>query len=231
MKKLVSLLCVGMMVLGLTACGGGNQDSESSQATEQSTSQAATEENTQEQNTTADETQEGGDTMQEDAANGDEAGTVDVTNGWSQEMQAVKDAIVETLGENYWPNTAIVPEMLEGTFGITSDMYSDYFGEMPMISTNVDTLVIIKAKDDKVEAVEKALNTYRENLVNDTMQYPMNLGKIQASRIERIGNYVCFVQLGADTMEALEKGEEAVITQCQEQNELVIEIINQNVQH
>ena len=147
------------------------------------------------------------------------------------ELYPLPFAVAEALGENYWPNTAITPEMLEGTFGITSDLYEDYMGEMPMISTNVDTLLIIKAKSDKVDAVEEALNEYRDNLINNTTQYPMNLGKIQASRIERLGDYVCFVQLGADTTAASESGDEAVITQCQEQNELAIEILSRNVEH
>ena len=121
--------------------------------------------------------------------------------------------------------------MLEGTFGIAPDMYVDYMGEMPMISTNVDTLLIIKSNDDKVEEVEKALNTYRDNLIADTMQYPTNLGKIQASRIERIGNYVCFVQLGAESLIDENVTEEESIIKCQEQNELAIEVINQSLAH
>ena len=59
------------------------------------------------------------------------------------------------------------------------------------------------------------------------MQYPMNKGKIQASRIESFGNCVCFVQLGADTTNIYgeEGDEEAVIRHCQEQNELALEAI------
>ena len=72
--------------------------------------------------------------------------------------------------------------------------------------------------------------TYGVSLVNDTMQYPMNLGKIQASRVERIGDYVCFVQLGADTSSVEEQGDEAVITYCQEQNELALEAIRQTLE-
>jgi len=110
-------------------------------------------------------------------------------------------------------------------------MYSDYMGEIPMISTNVDTLLIIKANDDKVEAVETALNTYRDNLIADTMQYPQNVGKIQASRIEKVGNYVCFVQLGGGNLIDENVSEEQSIIKCQEQNELAIEVIGQNLAH
>lgn len=121
-------------------------------------------------------------------------------------------------------------EMLNETYGVSAELYDAYLGEAPMISANVDTLLIIHAKDGKVEEVENALNAYRDSLVNDTMQYPMNLGKIQASRVERIGDYVCFVQLGADTSSVEEQGDEAVITYCQEQNELALEAIRQTLE-
>ena len=137
-------------------------------------------------------------------------------------MEDLKAAVVDVLGENYWPNMAMEEEMFSQIYGVTSDMYEEYFAETPMISTNVDTLIIVKAKEGKVSAVEDALNAYRDNLVNDTMQYPMNISKIQSSRIETFGNYVCFVQLGADVMDA---EEEAAILQCQEENEKAIDAI------
>ena len=120
--------------------------------------------------------------------------------------------------------------MLNETYGVSAELYDAYMGEAPMISANVDTLLTPPAKDGKVEEVENALNAYRDSLVNDTMQYPMNLGKIQASRVERIGDYVCFVQLGADTSSVEEQGDEAVITYCQEQNELALEAIRQTLE-
>ena len=223
MKKIVVYLCVGVMMLGLTACGSGNKNS--TQSTEQNQtveSQPIGTVESQEQDMQTENT------VATEGATGE---YMDVSNGWSEEMNAVKAAVAEVLGESYWPDTAIPPEMLEGTFGVTPDMYTDYMAEMPMISTNVDTLLIIKANDDKVEEVEKALNTYRDNLIADTMQYPTNLGKIQASRIERIGNYVCFVQLGAEALIDENMTEEESIIKCQEQNELAIEVISQNLVH
>lgn len=220
MKKTTVLLCVTALALVLAGCGkddGGKNttntpSTESSAAQSQETSQAGTE-----------ASQPGTEGTQESTPSQDIAGGED---GWSEEMEAVKAAVVEKLGENYWPNMQITPDMLEGSFGVGSDLYDDYMGEMPMISTNVDTLIIIKAKEGKVKDVESAVNAYRDALVNDTMQYPMNLGKIQASRIEVIGNYVCFVQLGADTTTALDESEEAVIEHCQDQNELALEAIS-----
>ena len=120
---------------------------------------------------------------------------------------------------------ALQPDMLEMSFGITSDMYDDYMAEMPMMSAHVDTLLIVKAKEDKLETVQKIVEDYREAKVNDTMQYPMNLGKIQASQVETIGNYVVFVMLGGDTTDVEEQGDEAVVKTCQERNGKVIEAI------
>lgn len=220
MKKLLILFSIGTLALGMTACGKNAENT--SPSTEQTEAQSQ-----ETQTPTTEVNGENGGT----AASGTEATTeyMDISAGWSEEMQTIRQAVVDALGENYWPSSQIPPEILESTCGITPDMYDDYMGEMPMISTNVDTLLIIKAKDGKVEAVEKALNDYRDMLVEDTMQYPMNVGKIQASRIQRYGNYVCFVQLGADTTAALESGDEAVITHCQEQNELALEVIGQKI--
>ena len=203
MKKLAVYLCLGAFVFSLTACGGGDQNNESTEPTVESSAQptaGATQEATQPEDGTAESGAQDG---------GNAEGTVDVSQSWSEEMTTVKAAVVEALGDNYFPDMPLDPEMLEMNFGISSDMYDDYLAEMPMISTNVDTLLIIKAKNDKVEAVEEALNTYRDAKVSDTMQYPMNVGKIQASRIERIGDYVCFVQLGGDLSAVAEQGEEA----------------------
>lgn len=136
----------------------------------------------------------------------------------------VRQAVADAIGDNYFPQMEIPAEFMEG-FGLTADMYEEFFGEMPMISTNVDTLIVIKAKEDQVAAVEGVLNAYRENLVNDTMQYPMNLGKIQASEVKTFGKYVCFVQLGGDVMDALEKGDEEVIKHCQAENAKALEAV------
>ena len=219
MKKLLVLLSVGVLVFGMTACG--NKDEQTPPSTEQTETQQT--EATQTENTEATQG------TVETATPETEGAAMDVTAGWSEDMTALRQVVVDTLGENYWPDTQIFPEILEGMYGITPDMYDDYMGEMPMMSANVDTLLIIKAKDDKVSAVEDALNAYRNMLVEDTMQYPQNLGKIQASRIQTYGNYVCFVQLGGEFLADDTRTEEESIILCQEQNELALEVIGKNL--
>lgn len=215
MKKIFVILCVGSLMIGMLGCGKADNRNESQNNSE---------------NQSSEESQNSSDAQGSSGSAGDSEDGYDYSDGWTSEMDAVREAVVEALGEDYWPDMALQPDMLESLFGVTADMYDDYLAEMPMISNNVDTLVIIKAKEGQADAVEAALTAYRENLVSDTLQYPMNVGKVQASRVEKIGNYVCFVQLGADTMETLDQGDEAVIAQCQETNELVIEIISQKVQ-
>uniref|UniRef100_UPI00405667EC DUF4358 domain-containing protein n=1 Tax=Acetatifactor sp. TaxID=1872090 RepID=UPI00405667EC len=221
MKKLLLLLTLSALTVGMTACGRGDEGA--NQTTEQNTT-AQTEET---QTSEVEETQ--GATEETTPATEEVSDGMDAATGWSEEMTAIRQAVVDVMGENYWPDMQIPADMLEMNYGITADMYDDYMAEMPMMGTHVDTLLIIKAKDDKVEAVEDALNAYRDMLVADTFQYPMNLGKIQASRIQRYGNYVCFVQLGADNLADENMTEEESITKCQEQNELALEVIGKAV--
>ena len=205
-KKLACMLLMGTLALSMAACGNG-QDKNTGAATE--TGVESTEGTVESTGASAESTE------------AENAGTP---------LQNAKKAVTDALGDDYWPDSEIPEEMLNETYGVGADLYDAYLGECPMISVNVDTLLIIHAKDGKVEDVENALNAYRDSLVNDTMQYPMNLGKIQASRVERIGDYVCFVQLGADTSSVEEQGDEAVITYCQEQNELALEAIRQTLE-
>lgn len=165
------------------------------------------------------------------------SGEVTEESGYRDDVAVadLKTAVTEALGEAYWPETEIPAEYLDQTFGISAELYDEYLGEMPMMSMKVDTMVIVKAKPDSVTKVEEALNAYRDMIVNDSLQYPMNVGKVQASRIETFGNYVCFVQLGADTTAVMDanpdNSDEAVIAYCQEQNQIALDAIEMKLQN
>ena len=236
MKKRLVALCAVALAFLLAGCGGdGGKESssgsgensvqESVESTESTESTESAPEESLPEESAAPEESDPADSGEAQESEGGDA-PEGAAEGWSQEMEDLKAAAVEAAEEGgYWPDMALEPDMLEMSFGISADMYEDYMAEMPMMSAHVDTLVIIRAKDDKVEAVREALEAYREAKVNDTMQYPMNLGKIQASRVETIGSYVMFVQLGGDTTQAEEEGEEAVVALCQERNDKVIEAV------
>ena len=197
-----SLLVVSVVLL--TACGkknNGNTGENTESTTPQTSSQAG--------NNT-------GNTLAESTEPAQESS-----------LMYLRDAVAEALGEDYWPDSVMEPEYVQDLYGLKPDMYEDIFVETPMIGTNVDTLIIVQAKKDRVEDVEKALNTYREGEINNTMQYPMNIGKVQASRIETIDNYVLFIQLGGSSVDAEEEGEEKVMELSREQNEKALEAIRQ----
>ncbi len=142
-------------------------------------------------------------------------------------LMYLRDAVAEALGEDYWPDSVMEPEYVQDLYGLKPDMYEDIFVETPVIGTHVDTLIIVQAKEDRVEEVETVLNNYRESEISNTMQYPMNIGKLQASRIETIDNYVFFIQLGGSSVDAEEEGEEKVMELSQKQNEKALEAIRQ----
>lgn len=217
MKKLAVFLMTAMLVMNLAGCGNRNEENDGSPAGGSQESSVA--------DTATESVSEPESQPESDQQPGDDSAQVP-EDGISEEMSAIRQAVVDVLGDNYWPDSQIPAEYLEG-YGLTSEMYSDFWGEMPMISTNVDTIIVIRANEGQIDAVEAVLNSYRDALVNNTMQYPMNIGKIQASRIEVVDDYACFMQLGADTMDL---GEEDAIRHCQEHNEMALEAIERVIQ-
>lgn len=208
-RKWTLYLCIAALAFGCCACGSRGKDlstqpgtSEQSGAQEGSAAQGSS------------ETGEWSD---------------DIEEGWSDEMTALRQAVVEELGDNYWPNMQMPAEYLEMTYGLSPDLYEDYMGEMPLMSAHVDTLLIVKAAEGQADAVEEALQAYRTDLVENGRQYPMNVGRVLASSVERIDDYVCFVLLGGDTTDAEEGGDEAVIAHCQSINQRAIDAIKNSV--
>lgn len=203
-----------MMFLGLiaifllTACGSGKENGKNGDGTG-STSQSTE----QEQN----DAQGDSDNEKQDNPGDDVYGDVP--------MEELRAAVVEIIGDNYWPNNAVAEADFQEIYGLTQDMYEDYFAEEALVETSADAMVIVKAAPGKAEAVEKALNDYRDKLVDETGATPENAAKANASRIEIYGSYVCFVQLGADLATLMEQGEDVVMTRCQEENEKALDAI------
>ena len=90
-------------------------------------------------------------------------------------------------------------------------------------------MILIKAKEGQTESIENYLNEYREVLLKIYEQQPQNKAKVFASRIETINNYVCYVQLGADIASLENKGEDEMITYCQQENERALDIIEKRI--
>ena len=123
------------------------------------------------------------------------------------ELTEVYDAVKEAYGEDYLPSMEVDEDTLCDMLGLEKESISAFFGEMPMMSTHVDTFIGIRAAEGKGDEVEKAVNDYRETQVSNTLQYPMNLAKVQASKVVRHGDDVYFVMLGKinDNMDVSEE--------------------------
>ncbi len=113
-------------------------------------------------------------------------------------VKKIRKAITDLLGEDYLANMSLTKDEIKQRFGLQPSWYTDVIAEIPMMSAHVDTLVIAKAKNKNTKKkIKKQLSDYRNTLINDTMQYPMNLLKIQASKVYVKDNYVFFLLLGS----------------------------------
>lgn len=111
-------------------------------------------------------------------------------------LSEIHNAVKEAYGENYLPEMTYDAELFENYFGIKEELYEEFVAEVPMMSAHVDLFVAVKAKEGKAEEVEQLLQTYQDNLLNNSFQYPMNLGKVEGAVIYQNGNYVFYFILG-----------------------------------
>ncbi|MBD5454695.1 MAG: DUF4358 domain-containing protein [Lachnospiraceae bacterium] len=144
-------------------------------------------------------------------------------------LSKLRESVKEELGENYWPEVSLSEDELEAKTGITQDMYIEFLAEKPSLQANIDTMIIVHAKENYVGAVEQALEEYRDRLIEENKEYPQNHSKASASRMETIENYICFVQLGADTTVVANKGEKEILAYCQEENERAIDVLEKAI--
>lgn len=165
-----------------------------------------------------------------------QAGSSYVENGKSARindkkvtLMQLKKNVEDELGEKYWPEIFMTDEELEEKTGITKDMYEDFLAQTQIIDANIDMMIIIRAKEDYVGTIEQKLEDYRNRMIEENQKYPQNLGKAKASRMETVENYICFVQLGADTSVVADKGEDEIIAYCQEDNERAIDILEKSI--
>lgn len=144
-------------------------------------------------------------------------------------MDDLKDAVVNILGENYWPDTLLNSEELAERTGISENMYEDYMAEYQHTQAGIDMMILVKAKEGEVENIERFLNEYRELLLKIYEQQPLNKAKVFASRIETIDNYVCYIQLGADISPLEKQGNDEMIAHCQQENERALDILEKRI--
>ena len=123
----------------------------------------------------------------------------------------------------------LTAEDLKTRFGLNSEDYTEAIGQVAMMSTQVDTFVAVHAKEGKAESIVSALNAYRDDLVNNSLQYPMNIPKVNASKVYQKGDYVFFIMLGAFAPDDLLADDPAAVTFHEEQNQIAIDAIDKTL--
>lgn len=232
MRKKIYLMTAAAVMTGImvTACAPKKDaGSETSASTEQTTGGAET--------TEADETSDTADTA-DTADTDDTAGTDDTTkedgaagNNTDENVSAdetlnkVHDAVKAVYGENYIPSMPYDTVAMEELFGVKADWYDAVIAEGPMISVHVETFIGVKAKPDKVKEVSSALEAYRKTLIESSVQYPMNIVKVEASQVVTYGDYVFFVMLGFAEEGAEAEDEKAALESAKKNNQLAVDAI------
>ena len=144
-------------------------------------------------------------------------------------LSDLRGEVMDELGESYFPEAPVSHQELERLTGISEDMYVEYLAERRISDDEIDMLLIIHAKEDSVGAIEAALETYRTNILSDNEEDLRRLGKAEASRMETIEDYICFVLLGGDTAGVVPQEKEAVREYCLEENERAIHVLEQAI--
>lgn len=144
-----------------------------------------------------------------------EAGVFTAVTAYAAAPSASKlaSAVKKAYGDNYWPDYKLDKDEIKSKYGVDASLYASAYAQVPMISAHVDQLVIFKAKNSSSKKkILSAVKKYQKDLKEDTMQYPMNLLKIQGSKVYTNGKYVCFFMLGGDISKNIEEnGSEAEI--------------------
>lgn len=202
-------------------------DETEEEATDEEVTEETTDENTEVENeeVVEDETAEPEEEVTEEEV-------VTETEKDAISIDSIVNAMKEAYGETYLPNMPLDKEMFVGMTGISEDLFTDFYAEVPMISAQVDKLFVLKAADGKVDELAKAVKAYNDNEIENGRNYPMNLPKLEKAVVETRGDYVIFYMLGGYTDEMVEEDEsktaeeieaanaEIQATYCDEQNEI-----------
>lgn len=142
-------------------------------------------------------------------------------------LNKVYKAVKAAYGDDYIPNVKLGKEEANEVYGLKSSWYSGIVAERPMMSAHCDELIIVKAKNNSSKKkIKRALVKYQKALIEDTMQYPANQIKLQASKIYVKGNYVCFFVLGSIDNKTEEQGEAKALAAYKKQNKKAVKAIN-----
>ena len=153
--------------------------------------------------------------------------TPDETAAHNQMLQNVAQALKETYGMLYAPDMQMQNDefYMKDTLGLEASWYDAAYVEVPGMSFGADKLIMIHPTEGNLENVQKALNTFRDNQIADTFQYPSTLPQRQAALVETIGEYVCYMIFTGSVGDVMFEDEAVAIQAYTEANQMAREII------
>ena len=171
--RLLSIMMAGVMILGLSACGNKtNEDKpiDTPPSIEDNTPPSVP------------------DNKEDNKENETPEPTLDVS------VSDVVNTLKKVYGENYLPSESLDADTFNMLTGLTSDQYTDFAAEVPLMSAHVDTLFVVKTDD--VDSVKSTLEKYHQTQVENTLQYPMNQTKVENAIIYNNADIVVYMMLG-----------------------------------
>lgn len=143
------------------------------------------------------------------------------------ELSKIHEAVKNAYGENYLPDMSLDAENIAIMKTIPADLYSECIVEIPGLSAYADEFMAFKAAEGKAADLEKALNEYKNYLINDSFQYANNKIRVQACEVVRHGDYMFFILLGREfSDDIIAQGEEAMLSEAKEQVKIGVDVIN-----
>lgn len=124
-----------------------------------------------------------------------------VVEPWT-ELDKIRNSVAKMYGTTYYPNVKIhddeayLSTYMADTLKLDAAWVDQIIIEVPMISANVDTLILVDPSEGNAENVLNALNNYKTYLVEESFQYPMNEARVKSAVVQQVGDYVCFSILG-----------------------------------
>ena len=108
----------------------------------------------------------------------------------------------------------VTQEMLSDMYGIDDTMAEDFYGKYAQVMPGVDDVVIVKAKEGKIEDVKAALEKRKEDRTAE--QYlPDMISKAEAGKVVAKGDYAALLIVGdttKDISEEIDKAEEIFLS-------------------
>jgi len=116
-------------------------------------------------------------------------------------LQSLVDSITDEYG--FAMPAPLDDTIMSDLLGIELDDVEEYAGYITMVNVSSDNLIAVKAKEGKVENVQKKLEERKEFEVTSFQQYlPDQYEKAQAGKVFTVGDYVFLVMIAGEDGDA-----------------------------